>query len=257
MKTKVRSTLSSSVVCSVAAIAVTAFLASGCGKAVSDPTHPANSNADMLKPGTPNGVPAALKEHVNTAKDYQNGTDVITVAARYVSIKEDASDTNAPTEEEAKTLMANISAVWAQCNINIVLDDYQAPIASERGLLYNPPNQSDLDAMRSAYDDGKHALYVASGKWDRQNGNLGNDGSNGWSTVPPMKPSGTVLEQPVAKNTLLVSHETGHLIGGLQHVTGSDQLMNHFVGPQNTKLSQSECKEARATLQKNNMAWIR
>ena len=253
MKTKVRSTRGYA----VAVMVLTAFSAGGCSKAASDPSHPNNVNADMLKPGTPNGVPAQLKIQLKPVDTVHMGTEVITIAARYVALKADASDTSVPTQEDAQTLMANMSAVWAQCNVKFILDEYLSPVAGDVNLQFNPPNQSDLDAMRLAYDDRKHALFVATGKWDRQGGDLGNDGSNGWSTVPTMSPQGTVVEAPVAKNTLLVSHEAGHLFGGLLHVTGSNELMNHFVSPQTTYLTQSECKDARAAVQKNNMAWIR
>ena len=176
---------------------------------------------------------------------------------RYVSLKQNTGDTKAPTQGDAQSLMTNMSEVWSQCNVKFVLDDYQAPVAADVNLRYNPADQSDLDTMRTAYDDGKHAVFVATGKWNRSGGDLGNDGSNGWSTIPGMSPSGTVVEAPVNTNTLLISHEAGHLFGGLMHVTGSSQLMNHFVSPQTTSLSSSECKEARAAVQKSYMAWIR
>ncbi len=246
MKTKVWSTS----VFAATVMAFVGFSVAGCGGSQADPNHSSNANADLLKDGTPNGLPSNFKST-------PGGADVITLAARYVAVREDDSDNSVPTHDDAQTLMTNVSAVWSQCNVRFILDEYLSPVADGTKLLFNPANQSELDALRAAYDDGTHIVYIATGKWNRKGGDLGNDGSNGWSTVPGMNPQGTVIEARVAKNTLLVSHETGHLFGGLLHVNGSDQLMNHFVTPQTTRLSQSECKDARATVQKYNMAWLR
>lgn len=182
--------------------------------------------------------------------------NTMTIGVKYVALKNATSDAPSPTKEEVVTLLQNMSNIWSQCNIRFELDDYSAPVASAENVLYYPSNQSDLEDMRTRFFDGNHALFVKSGAWNRS-GDLGNDGSNGFSTVPPANPEGTVVEESVAKIPLLNAHETGHLIGGLGHTTDSTMLMNHFVSPSTTNLTESECNDTRSAMQQYHSSWIR
>lgn len=240
-----------------AALAASTAAFSGCNGGETSPMSEQNANADILQPGTPN--------HAQTPSQNGNAGDGSTppvtasqmkIAVKYVALKETSSAAASPTQAEVETLLENMSKLWVQCNIKFVLEAYETPVASENGLDYYPANQSQLDAMRSKYDDRKHALLVKTGLWNRS-GDLGADGSNGFSTLPPDNPEGAVFEDWVATNALLISHETGHLLGGLDHTSDTTNLMNHYVTTSTTKLSQDQCEEARSAMQSAHAGWIR
>jgi hypothetical protein len=212
---------------------------------------PGNRIGDSVAPGMPNN-PAGITGVVAKPGD----PNVITIAANYVALKPDANTAASPTQAEVTTLFQNISAVWSQCQIQIVVEEYSSPVASAVGLAYNPANQSQLEDDRVKFDDGRHALYVKTGTWNRS-GDLGADGSNGWSTLPPSVPEGTVIEESVDLNTLLIAHESGHLIGALDHTTDPTNLMNHFVTTDTKLLNASQCAAMRATIQQYHQAWMR
>src|SRR5581483_728913 len=101
------------------------------------------------------------------------------------------------------------------------------------------------------------ALYVSTGPWNHS-GDLGS--SNGYSTLPGAGggyAEGTVLEDWVSTNTLLVSHETGHLIGGLAHTTDPTNLMNHMVTNQTTQLTPDQCNQTLTALKSDHPEFLR
>lgn len=240
--TKVRSTAA------IAAIlAASLFSFAGCNG-----TGNPNSVIDgsILEPGTPDnpGTPPA--------EDPNPNPNVISIAVKYVALQPDAATAASPTQAAVQDVVKNMSAAWAQCEIEFILEEYVPAVAGDLGLDYTPANHSQLDAMRSKFDDGKHALFVKTGTWDRS-GNLGYDGSNGFSTMPGSDPEGIVFESQVATSKLLLSHEAGHLVGGLDHTSSTTNLMNHFVTSATTMLSDSQCESARNTAWDYHSAWIR
>jgi hypothetical protein len=230
----------------------TPAILAGCNSSQDGTSNGSGSNkvGDSVAPGMPN-LPAGIAGVAKPADP-----NLITIAANFVALKPDANTAASPTQAEATTLFQNISAVWSQCDIQIVVEEYSSPVASDVGLAYNPANQSQLEDDRTKFDDGKHALYVKTGTWDRS-GDLGADGSNGWSTLPPSTPEGTVFEEPVDQNVLLLAHESGHLIGGLGHVTDTTNLMDHFVTTDTKLLTPDQCAQMRAAIQQYHQAWTR
>ncbi|MBI3542976.1 MAG: matrixin family metalloprotease [Deltaproteobacteria bacterium] len=235
----------------VSLLAVSGAALTGCESA--DDSNPAvsgghapGSTQAVGTPDNPSGLPGGATPNGNT----------MVIGVKYVALRNSAGDAPSPTQDQVVALFQNMSQVWSQCDIQFRVEAYSSPVASADGQPYYPANQSDLEAMRGKYDDHAHALYVRSGTWNRS-GDLGNDGSNGFSTIPPSNPEGTVFEQSVQTATLLLAHETGHLIGGLGHLSDSTSLMNHFVSPTNTQLSQWECDDTRAAMRQYHAAWIR
>jgi hypothetical protein len=178
---------------------------------------------------------------------------------KYVVLKQQPAAAANPTSSQVVTLLDSISKIWAPCEIRFVLDEYGAVAIDDYRLQYNPANQADLDTYRAAFDDGNHALFVETGTWNRS-GTLGNDGSNGFATMPssnPDIPEGIVFEQGVATNPSLLAHELGHLVGGLDHTGDTTNLMDHFVSPRSTTLTPDQCNQARRTISSYFQDWTR
>lgn len=246
--TKARSFKSISVPFIGLSLILSAFVFSACnGQDTGAAVHPSNiADGSQVGPGLPDPIPAPGPS--------PSDPNHMTIAVKYVALKNSASDAASPTLDQVKTLMTNLSSIWAQCNISFALETYETPVASDDGVDYNVGTFSGMEEMRSKYDDGKTALYVKTGMWNRSS-DLAGDGSQGYSTMPPTSPEGIVLQQDVATHSLLVAHETGHLIGSLDHTSDSSNLMDHYVS--STNLDENQCDDARAIMKKYHAAWIR
>lgn len=160
------------------------------------------------------------------------------------------------SREEAETVFDKMSELWSPCNVRFVLEEFVTATAAELGVPYHPGGASDRYRLRQAFTDSKRAVYIVTGKWDRERDPKDN-GSNAFSSVPGDGPQGIVLESWVAKSHRLLAHEFGHISGDLDDTDGDDDLMNHMVGIKNTKLSAEQCARVVAGLKQTNPSWLR
>ncbi|MEW6057856.1 MAG: hypothetical protein AB1540_14710 [Bdellovibrionota bacterium] len=236
----------------------TQFLAA-CNSTENNPEVPAGvSDGSTLAPNTPdNPSPSPDPNEPGDPDPTPNpNPNAMTVAVKYVALQSEATSAPTPSKASVEALIQNMSNAWAQCDIRFVLEEYIAPVASAHGVDFTPANHSQLYDLRREFADSRRALFVKTGTWDRS-GNLGSDGSNGFSTMPGTEPTGVVFESRVATSTLLLSHEAGHLIGGLGHTTTSTNLMNHYITSSTTRLTSSQCDYARDTLVDHFSSWLR
>lgn len=249
--TKVRSKSNSAHACALLSLIVSMLGFAGCngGSEDNNPNVGAgHSDGSTLDPSTPDNPP------IDPLGPPPNA-NTLTLAVKYVALRPDANTAASPTKEEVTTLLANIAKVWSQCDIRFALESFESPIAADDGLSYYPANHWQLDDMREKYDDNLRLLLVKTGVWNR-NGDLGYDGSNGFSTLPPAGAEGAVFEKGVATSTMLIAHEIGHLIGGLGHTSGTN-LMNHFVSAGNVYMTTSQCDYTRNTIKRYHPEWLR
>lgn len=200
--------------------------------------------------------PSSLAGEPLSAAGTSPSATTMKVAVKYVALKASTDQAAKPSREAVQTLVSQMNQIWSQCQVQFVLEQYETPVADDAKVLYAPSDLSDLEEDRRIFDDGKHALIVKTGTWDRS-GTLGDDGSNGWSTMPPSSPEGLVVEEPVGVNPTLVTHESGHLVGGLDHVSDETNLMDHFVSPDSRTLTANQCADARDTIERHHKAWLR
>jgi len=233
-------------------LALSALVFSGCESGNNgDGTSPTQTEGSTLAPGANDPDPASPASPTPAPNPNR-----MTLAMKYVALRSSESEAAYPTQSQVESAVERINAIWAQCDIVFKLETYESPVASASGLAYMPANLSQLDTFRSEFGDGKSALFVKTGTWNRS-GTLGNDGSNGFSTIPPAYPEGIVMETRVAESALLLAHEAGHLIGGLGHVGTATNLMNHYITTSTTKLTTGQCTTARNTIRNYHSDWLR
>lgn len=230
------------------ALLIISVLATSCGKGASGPLPENMADGSILLPEGPEQTDSTSPPLPPASPN------TMTIAVKYVALKEKASDPDYPTRDQVVVLLENMSKkAWYQCDIRFMLETYQAPVVGDLGLIYNPSTFEHLSAARSEFDDRKTALFVKTGAWNHS-GALGSN--NGYSTLPPANAEGWVVEDHVAESTMLNAHETGHLIGGLYHTSGSN-LMNPLVASSNTSITVAQCEQTRANMKKYHSAWLR
>lgn len=137
-----------------------------------------------------------------------------------------------------------INQVWSQCNLGFQIDQYLAVRAVDYQLSYQTANMSELDEIRTTFEDSSSLLVVTTGPWDRS-GTLGSTSANAWTSMPGSGPYGVVLERSVGTFANIIGHELGHYLN-LLHVTDSTDLLNPIIYSNSTRLNQDQCNTARA-----------
>lgn len=169
-------------------------------------------------------------------------TNHLCVALNYVSYEGGPSQ---PIVAQAQALqnVQNISSLWAQCNIQFYLENYQAADPSTSGLPYQPESMDDLTNVRSAFPSSNELTVVTTGQWT---GDLGAQAPNAWTEMPPVGPFGVVMEASVSTIYNLIAHELGHYMN-LVHVADEYNVMNPTIYANSLNLTADQCSEARAT----------
>ncbi|MGK5082624.1 matrixin family metalloprotease, partial [Bdellovibrionota bacterium FG-1] len=167
------------------------------------------------------------------------------VALKYVPYL-DGNGAPVVTSAQAIANVTAINKVWAQCNIGFQIDEFVPANPKDFGFSFQTANLSELDPIRTAFDDDHTLLVVTTGTWNRS-GTLGNTGANAWTNMPGSGPYGAILEQPVGTNANIVAHELGHYLN-LDHVSNLPQLMNPIIYDTSTQLTATECATARSAV---------
>lgn len=207
-------------------------------------TENADAGATYASPVDDFPVPDSLKDPGNP--------NLLVVGIKYVALK--ASETSTiPAKSDIETMLAKASQLWAQCDIGFYLAKYENFLASTYGVNLNPASFAALRTTRAAFDDGMYGLIARVENFN-DSSELGT--SNAYSTMPGTEPEGIVVERVSQTSSMLLSHELGHLVGGLDHTTGTN-LMNHFVSAANTTLTAAQCEAARNTIRNYHSRWLR
>jgi hypothetical protein len=181
------------------------------------------------------------------------------VNVHYIAFR-DATGQAITDENTVNAALDHASKEWAQCDIGFKLEKFEAVDPSVLASRYSPANYNELDIMRQRGQSNHDLLIVGTGPWDRS-GDLGDSGSNCYSTFPGDSAQGIVCERSQASSPMMLSHESGHWMN-LMHPDdpsndGSDgtkandisiNLMNHMVAPDNTQLLPQQCQRARAAV---------
>lgn len=208
--------------------------------------------------GAPNGGLSEGRKELGSASEVAASTDDLKIAVHYVAFKDSAGAVI--SEATAKQMLGEASQKWAQCNISFALEKYDAIDPSSIGAQISPANYSELDFMREKLQTNSDLLVIATASWNRS-GDLGNTGSNCFSSFPGDEAEGIVCEAGVLTNSLLLSHEVGHWLN-LIHTddpnadyvddttaaNASVNLMSHFVSPSNNQLTPGQCARARSSI---------
>jgi hypothetical protein len=165
----------------------------------------------------------------------------ICLAVKYVTY-EDSAGTPTLTEDEVRSNLKGINALWSQCNVSFALKRYASVDPSDYGLLYQPTTQSSLNTIRSKLNDGDSLLVVSTATWA---GSLGAGSANAWTMLPGGGPYGVVLERPVDDNANLIAHELGHYLN-LDHVSDSYAMMSPVIYERSENIYDSQCATARS-----------
>lgn len=176
---------------------------------------------------------------------HSGDTSKYCIGLKYV-VYEDSSAKPVVSQSGALSNLATINQIWSQCKISFQIDEYLVTDPTQQKLRFNTANDSELDQIRNAYDDGLHFLVVTTGTWDRS-GTLGNTGANAWTNLPGDAIFGSILESPVGIYPNIIAHELGHYMN-LNHVSDTGDLMNPIIYDGSTNLYTSQCSIARASL---------
>ncbi|MEW6055242.1 MAG: M12 family metallo-peptidase [Bdellovibrionota bacterium] len=207
------------------------------------------------------GVNAAgARRELPSAEDVANGSDLLTIAVRYLSFR-DSSGTAVASESKVRNMIDNdVAAVWRQCGISFKLERYEAVDASYANARYSPANYSELNQMRINTQSENDLVIIGTGTWNRA-GDLGNSGSNCYSSFPGDRAEGIVCEKKSAGSSLIMAHEVGHWLN-LRHTNSPTtdavndttsrnvayNLMDHIVRPSNDELTKGQCVRARTAI---------
>jgi hypothetical protein len=168
------------------------------------------------------------------------------LALKYVSYR-DSNSNPVVSALEAEGNVSGVNALWATCDIQFRIEDYEAVDPSPLDLKFDPREFSELPGIRETFSSPNELLVVTTGPWDRT-GTLGSATANAWTAMPaPTGPFGAVLEEKVGEYSALIAHELGHYLG-LSHVPDASDVMNAVIYSSSRKLTPNQCQVARATV---------
>ncbi|MBI3557377.1 MAG: hypothetical protein HY074_14020 [Deltaproteobacteria bacterium] len=184
----------------------------------------------------------------------------LVIGVRYLAFRNPANSQAVAAEADVSTMVKEMNTVWSQCNLTFQLEEYKQVDPREYNARYSPANYSELDNLREATENSRYLTLIATGPWNRS-GTLGASGSNCYSSFPGDAADGVVCESRVAVSPMLHAHEAGHWFGlyhtddpnadGIADTTAENSgqdLMNHFVRPEDRLLTPGQCERARQTV---------
>ncbi len=184
----------------------------------------------------------------------------ITIALRYLEFRNPKDGKTATDAPGANAMVTKMNAIWSQCGLGFRLEEYEAIDPQQYGARFHPTSYAELDRLRVATENKRYLTMIGTGSWNRK-GDLGNSGSNCYSSFPADAADGIVCEARVATNATLHAHEVGHWFNlkhtndpnsdGVADTNGSNSehdLMNHLVASANTVLTPGQCARARAAV---------
>lgn len=200
------------------------------------------------------------RRELGAADVVANSNEQLKVAVRYLAFR--GGDGAVAKRDAVEKMVSHMSDVWSQCYIGFMLENYSEIEPSGINAQFSPANYSELDSMREATQSDSDLEIIGSGKWNRA-GDLGNSGSNCYSSFPGDQAQGIVCEASSAASPTIMAHEVGHWLN-LYHTddptsdyiddtTWQNQagnLMLHLVAPTNTELTHGQCARARSAIAK-------
>lgn len=167
------------------------------------------------------------------------------VALKYVVYTDNEGEA-VVSREQAIQVVREMNAVWKQCKIAFQIDEYAQVKAEDFGLRYQTLNSSDLNVIRSTFENDHTLLIATTGTWDRS-GSLGSTGANAWTNMPGEGVYGAVLERPVGTFSNIIAHEIGHYLN-LDHANDASNLLNPIIYDTSSALYPSQCTVAREAI---------
>ena len=206
------------------------------------PKHQTTQN-DGQNDGQPIQLPQVTGAPAVGESCHSDNQNKICLALKYVVYKDSAGQAII-NEQQTVANLAQINAVWQQCNIGFQIDSYLQVEPVEYNLRYQTADNYELDDIRNIFSDDSTLLVATTGSWDRS-GSLGGTGANAWTSMPGSPPYGAILERPVSTHTNIIAHELGHYLN-LLHTNDGSTLMNPIVYQESTEIYDSDCETARA-----------
>ena len=162
-------------------------------------------------PGNPTGgSPSAISPALVGESCKSSDPNHICLAVKYI-VYGDASGRTPISSAQAAENIKVINKIWGQCNIGFQIESYEKVDPTKYHLIYSTTNLTELDDIRSAFEDSQHLLIVTTGSWNRT-GTLGRTSANAWTSLPGSGPYGAVLEAGVSTFGNILAHELGHYL---------------------------------------------
>lgn len=165
--------------------------------------------------------------------------DPVRVAVKFVNFTDEAGKP-VLTQEQVGKLTGEMNQLYAQCNIQLVPEEYQAVRPSDVGLEYSLTSMGELDPTRKQFQDNGRLVVVNTGPWS------GMGSANAWTNMPGENPPGAVIEQSAADFAGIVAHELGHYLS-LGHESDPGNLLNPVIYKSSTQLTPEQCSAMRDT----------
>ena len=168
------------------------------------------------------------------------GVKTLTLALKFVEFARDGHPIL--TRTQAVRVVESINSVYAQCGLQLRLEEYDLVDPAEYGLNYKINSADEMDSVRAPFDSSRFLVVIHTDAWDH--GPMGP--ANAWTAMPGQVPAGAVLEAPVAANGNITAHELGHYLG-LDHAHDHYELMNPIIYGDSIRITPAECRQMRAT----------
>ena len=169
----------------------------------------------------------------------------LTLAIKYVAYQPASNAPGVIRRDQAQQVVNDVNRVYGRCGIHFTLEQYVSIAPDRVGLPFHPSLMSDLEDIRSQFDEGDRLVVITTGKWDHSGG-LGADGANAWTMMPGERLAGTVVESSVGTYSNIIAHELGHYLN-LDHYTDRANLMNPVIYRNSTGLTAPQCEMIRQT----------
>lgn len=208
---------------------------------------PSGAPSQSTSGGTPSSSNGANSSGPNSSANTAAGESCLSsdpqklcLAVHFVTYK-DSAGTAAANAEQAATIIHTMNQLWGACNIGFQIETYEQVDPVQYGLSYGAQSQNELTSVRKTFNTrSDELLAVTTGPWGTS--------VNAWTAMPGSAPYGAVMEKSIVTygNGIIYAHEFGHYLG-LDHVSDTSDLMDAIIYTSSTKLTSSQCQDARDT----------